>query len=313
MAASLAKKRAIDAASRSKKSTKKRKIQQDYFSSSSSEGEQDGAFVARDVPRKAEGARSKKDIAMETTDGPTGANATVVISKAAEPDQNESKQNARSDESESHSGDSDVQPSDSGQASEDEAATDFSLDGDIAVSKVQRKTPKRHDPDIFANSMASILSSKVAASKREDPVLVRSKAAHSETKDLAESKLEAKARRTLREERRLAKEKGHVRDVLLGEPVDIVSRLGNPTDTVEGTQPSAAAVAEQERRLRKTAQRGVVKLFNAVRAAQVRSEEASRALREKGVVGQQKREEKIGEMGRQAFLDMVSGGGKTKQ
>jgi len=55
----------------------------------------------------------------------------------------------------------------------------------------------------------------------------------------------------------------------------------------------------------------VVKLFNAVRAAQVRSEDAARKAREDGMVGIQKREEKISEMGRNAFLEMVGAGGKV--
>lgn len=74
--------------------------------------------------------------------------------------------------------------------------------------------------------------------------------------------------------------------------------------------PSAQQILEQERRLRKTAQRGVVKLFNAVRAAQVKGEEAAREARVKGLVGTKRREERVGEMGKQAFLDLVAGGGK---
>lgn len=74
--------------------------------------------------------------------------------------------------------------------------------------------------------------------------------------------------------------------------------------------PTAQQILEQERRLRKTAQRGVVKLFNAVRAAQVKGEEAAREARVKGLVGAKRREERVGEMGKQAFLDLVAGGGK---
>lgn len=67
------------------------------------------------------------------------------------------------------------------------------------------------------------------------------------------------------------------------------------------------AVLEEEKRLRKVAQRGVVKLFNAVRGAQVRAEEAR-----KGTAGTRGRvEEKVAEMSKKGFLEMVAGGGKV--
>ena len=83
-------------------------------------------------------------------------------------------------------------------------------------------------------------------------------------------------------------------------------------DTGEGANGSAAMVAEQEKRLRKTAQRGVVKLFNAVRAAQVKGEEAAREARKKGVVGAGRREEKVTEMSKKGFLDLIAGGGNGR-
>ena len=66
------------------------------------------------------------------------------------------------------------------------------------------------------------------------------------------------------------------------------------------------AMMEEEKRLRKIAQRGVVKLFNAVRGAQVRAEEAR-----KGTGGTRGRvEEKVAEMSKKGFLEMVAEGGK---
>lgn len=109
-----------------------------------------------------------------------------------------------------------------------------------------------------------------------------------------------KARRKLREERKLALEKGRVKDVLLG--TDAV----DPGAAGEGAGTAGEAM-ELEKRLRKTAQRGVVKLFNAVRAAQVKGEEAAR---QGGAPGRKK--ERVGEMSRQGFLELVAGGGKGK-
>lgn len=105
----------------------------------------------------------------------------------------------------------------------------------------------------------------------------------------------------MREERKLAMEKGRIRDVLLG--TDNPRFAGAAGDGAGGAE---AAVA-LEKRLKKTAQRGVVKLFNAVRAAQVKAEEAAR---QGGAPGRKK--ERVDEMSRQGFLDLVAGGGKGK-
>lgn len=127
-------------------------------------------------------------------------------------------------------------------------------------------------------------------------MLARSATAALANAELADSRLEIKARRKLREERKLALEKGRVKDVLLG------------TDAPGADAGTTAGEAmELERRLRKTAQRGVVKLFNAVRAAQVKGEEAAR---QGGAAG--RKQERIGEMSRQGFLELVAGGGKGK-
>jgi fusion and transport protein UGO1 len=125
-------------------------------------------------------------------------------------------------------------------------------------------------------------------------VLSRSVAAAATSKALSDSKLEAKARQKLRADRRLALEKGRVRDVL----------------GLERTEESTEAIMEKERKLKKTAQRGVVKLFNAVREAQKRGEVARRDALAKGVVGMGNREEKVSEMSKQGFLDLISSGGK---
>lgn len=129
-------------------------------------------------------------------------------------------------------------------------------------------------------------------SKRADPVLARSSTAALANSEIANSKLETKARQKLRADRKLEFEKGRVRDVLLG-----TDALGEGDGTV-------GEMMDQERKLRKTAQRGVVKLFNAVRAAQVKGEEAAR---KGGAPGRKK--ERVGEMSKRGFLELVAGGG----
>lgn len=154
-----------------------------------------------------------------------------------------------------------------------------------------KKPSKRNDPAAFASSISAILSSKLSTTKRTDPVLARSTTAAEANASIANSKLETKARSKLREDKKSALEKGRVKDVLLG--------------TDAGGDGDVGAMMEEEKRLRKTAQRGVVKLFNAVRQAQVRGEEAARTA--KGARG--RREEKVGEMSKKGFLELVAGGG----
>lgn len=74
-------------------------------------------------------------------------------------------------------------------------------------------------------------------------------------------------------------------------------------------------VMEREKRLRKIAQRGVVRLFNAVRAAQVKGEMAERVLEEDvddaaRVVSLGEKKEKVTEMSKKGFLDLLEKGGK---
>lgn len=108
-------------------------------------------------------------------------------------------------------------------------------------------------------------------------------------------------------------EKGRVKDVLLGTVnsgrVDGGKEGGGIGAEKEMGEGEVGRLMEQERRLKKTAQRGVVKLFNAVRMAQVRGEEARKEVVGKGIVGAKRREEKVGEMSKKGFLELVASGG----
>lgn len=176
------------------------------------------------------------------------------------------------------------------------SASESESDGDASITSSQARTKrKRNDPDSMATSMLKILDTKLTASKRANPLLSRSKTPAEADKQLADAKLESKARAQIRAEKRALAEKGHVADV-----------LGLQTPNVD-----TGAILEEEKRLKKTAQRGVVKLFNAVRAAQVKAEEARAEARKEGVVGMKKREERVNEMSKQGFLDLISKGGKA--
>lgn len=148
---------------------------------------------------------------------------------------------------------------------------------------------KRHDPTAFSTSISKILSTKLPTSARADPVLSRSKAAAQASSELANERLEQRARSKLRAEKKEEQERGRVRDVLGIE------------------RGEAGETAEEEKRLRKIAQRGVVKLFNAVRAAQVRGEEAARAEQKKGTIGIEERKKAANEVSKQSFLELING------
>lgn len=168
----------------------------------------------------------------------------------------------------------------------------------------RKKKSKRNDPNAFATSLSKILNTKLSTSKRSDPVLARSAAAHEASKAAVDTALEAKARKQIREQKKRAMEKGRVKDVLVATAVDTTGELETTTSEIMVT----------ERRLRKVAQRGVVKLFNAVRAAQVKAVEAEQTTRKTGVIGMNRREEKVNEMSKKGFLDLIaSGGGGLKK
>jgi hypothetical protein len=152
-----------------------------------------------------------------------------------------------------------------------------------------RPVAKRNDPTAFSTSISKILSTKLPTSARADPVLSRSKSATQTTSELADEKLDKQARAKLRAEKKEELDRGRVRDVMGVE------------------RGLTGVVAEEEKRLRKIAQRGVVKLFNAVRAAQVRGEEAAREERKKGTIGMGEREKTVNEVSKQGFLELISG------
>lgn len=217
----------------------------------------------------------------------------------------------------------DAPPSEDDEEDEDDEYSDLSAsegeDGDgngmtgANALRVRGSKAKRNDPAAFATSMSKILSTKLSTSRRADPVLARSAAAHEASRQAVDSALETKARKQLRMTKRAAMEKGRVRDVLVATNGQFGGNVHPVTgEVMEGE--SVGATVETERRLRKVAQRGVVQLFNAFRQAQVKAVEAERGVRKEGVIGVDRKKEKITEMSKKGFLDLIaSGGGGLKK
>ncbi|EPE02841.1 hypothetical protein F503_01582 [Ophiostoma piceae UAMH 11346] len=198
--------------------------------------------------------------------------------------------------------------SDDNQSSADDDELDLSDDEDGSG----KPKSKRNDPNTFATSLQKILGTKLSTTRRADPVLARSADARDASRRVLDAALEEKARRQMRIERRTALDKGRVKDVLIASNRPIGGGETSETDGAE-TETTASILAT-EKKLRKVAQRGVVQLFNAVRAAQVKATKAKKQTRTDGVIGMDKREAKVTEMSRKGFLDLIaSGGGGLKK
>ncbi|KAM0283766.1 hypothetical protein ACHAQH_002356 [Verticillium albo-atrum] len=223
---------------------------------------------------------------------------------AAEKEEEEEKEEEPKQTSGSEADDNDDSEVDSDSDNDTEDSVS-DTEGNLNASRPDTKS-RRNDPTAFSTSISKILSTKLPSSRRADPVLARSAAAHENAKQAADAALEHKARRLVRLQKREAMEKGRVKDVLIA------------TNTEKASDPAAEAstgsVLEFERRQRKVAQRGVVKLFNAVRAAQVKASEADRASKKEGVVAHSQKVAKVTELSQKGFLDhlVASGSGMKK-
>jgi fusion and transport protein UGO1 len=300
------------------KKEKKKVKRQKYYHSSDDESGDDN--VATDAPKNYKAPREE---VVEEPFEPSGANAVepkakplksalkpapkhkaTIAAKVAPADPahdsspSDDELAGDDDEEEEEEEEEDEEEEDS---EVDVEADEFDIeDSDSDVSETStaaaRKVKKRNDPDAFATSISRILNTKLTSTKRSEPILAQSKDAQTANKELADSKLTEKARRQVLAEKRAAREKGRVKDVLGLNDLNI----------------STAEVTAKEKELRRTAQKGVIKLFNAVRAAQVKGEMAEQQAKEQNVVGMAKREDKVKEMSKQGFLDMITGG-KAKE
>lgn len=164
-------------------------------------------------------------------------------------------------------------------------------------SKPKKEPIKADDPHAFASSMSAILTSNLTRTQRLNPILARSADAKEADAALLDRKLEKRARAEMKREK--GDKGGWQPDVIFGERV-----VGADAEGVMGP---GAAYQQRERELRKMAQRGVVKMFNAFahvreKAGEVKEVGGSRA----------KREERATEMSKEGWLEYVGLGGKGK-
>lgn len=304
MAGPINKKRSRDG--KQPRPSKKQKRQQQYHSESEEEGSDDKGFNAVDLMDSDDDIHNAKvdDVADDAASS-SSEDEQPALKLKKQPKQKSSKiSSAKADAQSAESSADDNEEEDEEEEEDDDDESDadeYDLESETGNRKPKSK---RNDPNAFATSISKILSTKLATSKRADPVLSRSSAAHDASKAAVDSVLEARAKKHLREQRKRALEKGRVKDVLVATRNDATGEM----------ETSTSGILENERRLRKVAQRGVVKLFNAVRAAQVKAAEAEKDTRRQGVIGINQREEKVNEMSKKGFLELIaSGGGGLKK
>ncbi|KAJ8145126.1 hypothetical protein OY671_001813 [Metschnikowia pulcherrima] len=174
------------------------------------------------------------------------------------------------------------------QEDEDESAEESAEDSDDESFPLKKKKKNTDDGrGTFANAFNAIIGSKLKAHDRNDPILVRNK---STLKKLESDKLDAKAKRVMLSEKREMQDK---------------LRVTNLLPAAHDTE-NAREMIEKEKRLKKVAQKGVVKLFNAVLATQVRTNQDL----DQENVGSSQKQELLNELTKSKFLDLVKAAGE---
>lgn len=192
------------------------------------------------------------------------------------------------DSSEDELNDDDEVNLDEASSSEDEESEEEIDADDREIQKLYNTTkPKKskHDDgtESFSSAVNAILGSHLKAHDRADPILFRQKKKLLKQKE--DEKLEQKARRLINAEKKLKNEKSRVKNLL-----------------PSADAPDARAQLEYERKMKKTAQRGVIKLFNAILSSQDKSH--GEAGKDAHLI-RSKKEQLANETSKEKFLDMV--------
>lgn len=198
-------------------------------------------------------------------------------SVSAEEEVEQDEQNSSSDESSEI-----IENEQSDSEEEEEEDDDF-------PRKKKSKNSKHDDGSAgFSTAVNAILSSHLKAYDRKDPIMARNKKV---LKQSESEKLEYKARKALLAEKKKLLGKARKRDII-------------PIASGEDRSENIRKVLERETVLRKIAQKGAVKLFNAILATQVKTEkEVTENL--SGIKNKEEKKELITEVSKEKFLDLV--------
>ena len=109
--------------------------------------------------------------------------------------------------------------------------------------------------------------------------------------------MRSKARKDAEEKEQVAKEEHRIHKAISAQKKALRS-IGH----VEDLSTDNAKDIEYERMMKETARRGVIKIFNAVNASQIKAEQA---LRDTKGLGSSKSQEQVKDMSRERFLDLI--------
>lgn len=203
----------------------------------------------------------------------------------------EDEQNSSSDESSKiiDSEQSDAEEDDDEEEEDAEEEDDEEEEDDDFPRKKKSKNSKHDDGSTgFSAAVNAILSSHLKAYDRKDPIMARNKKV---LKQSESEKLEYKAKKALLAEKKKLLGKARKTDII-------------PIASGEDRSENIRKVLEKETALRKIAQKGAVKLFNAILATQVKTEkEVSENL--SGIKNKEEKKELITEVSKEKFLDLV--------
>ena len=185
-----------------------------------------------------------------------------------------------------------------------ERASNATSDSDDEPAPNQRKKEisKADNPSAFASSIANILDYKLTKTQRANPILARSADAKEADETLLDRKLEKKAKAELKKEK--SKNVGDVNAGLRGSIEKGTGRMSGD-ESLEGRE--IVANQQREKELRKMAQKGVVKMFNAFASVRAKAMEAQSLGGSRA-----KKEERLTEMSKEGWLEYVGQGGKGK-
>lgn len=196
--------------------------------------------------------------------------------------------------------------SDSNQSSSEEEAgsseSDFDLN-DIENTNIVKKQKMAKNDDgseQFSSAMSAILGSHLKQYDRIDPIMARQKKA---LEQIEQDKLDEKARKLLSREKKKFLTKSRKSEII---PENITE-----DNTVQ-------KLLEQEKKLKKIAQKGVVRLFNVITTTQLKTErqvtEKLASSNIKSIIHKEKEQSKlISEVSKETFLDLVKAAGDDEE
>ena len=236
--------------------------------------------------------RSREDFEINNDKGATidqqSENDSNIDGEELEDDEQDLADVSFSEEDNSDNNSEESSKSSSSSSEDEEEENNEDSDEDDFPSKKKSKKSKHDDGSKeFSSAVAAILSSHLKAYDRNDPIMARNKKVIRQNEA---DKLELKAKKALLAEKKKLLDKTRKRDIL---------------PQVQGTNgEDIRTILEKESKLRKIAQRGVVKLFNAILSTQVKTnKEVSEHLGD--IKNKQEREQLITEVSKEKFLDLV--------